>query len=267
MMNLLPRQQLIILVAAAWTLLSATGAKANDHNNLDSDRPLSFEDAESIAYGEQSFEFGTSLLAPIDEEMGGQFKVEYLYGFAPNSHLVVGIAPQIGNRDSQQDSVFDVGNLSVGAFHNFNREYGDVPAFAIRADAEIPTGRDSEGVDLRVRTIASKTVGQYERLHLNLDLNLKTETASGDRSFLPALIVGYSKPLGYPRRFDRTLLAEVGVLASEQTSGGAEILLGVGLRQQVSIQGIFDIGLEGKIATGTGGSDEIRLTFGYSLGF
>ena len=266
MMNCSTTQQVIIFVAA-WTLLGTGGARANDHNNLDSDRPLSFEDAESIAYGEQSLEFGAYLLAPINEEMGGQLKVEYLYGFAPNSHLVVGIAPQVGNRDNQQNSVFDVGNFSVGAFHNFNREYDDIPAFAIRADVEIPTGRDSQGVDLRVRTIASKTVGQYERLHLNLDLNLKTETTSGDRSFLPALIVGYSQPLGYPRRFDQTLLAEVGVLTSEQTSGGAEILLGVGLRQQVSVQGIFDIGLEGKIATGTGGTDEIRLTFGYSLGF
>lgn len=239
----------MILGVTAWAILTAGGAKAGDHNNLDSDRPLSFEDAESIAYREQSLEFGPALLAPIGREIGGEFKVEYLYGFAPDSHLVVGIAPRIGKRESQEDSTFDVGNVSLGMFHNFNREYDDVPAFAIRADAEISTGRDSEGVNWRLRGIASKTVGQYDRLHLNLDLNFKPETENGDRSFLPALILGYSKPLGYPRRFDQTILAELGVLASEKVAGGADILLGLGLRQQVSLQGVFDVGLV-KISNG-----------------
>ena len=96
-------------------------------------------------------------------------------------------------------------------FHNFNREYNNTPAFAVRADAAFPTGRESRGVDFRLRGIASKTVGEYDRLHVNLDLNVNSKAEEGDRAVVPGLILGYSRPLGYPTRFDRTILAELGV--------------------------------------------------------
>ena len=67
-------------------------------------------------------------------------------------------------------------------------------------------------MDFRLRGISSKTIGPYDHLHLNVN----TETKDGDRSVLPGLILGYSRPLGYPRLFDRTILAEVGVRGGEE---------------------------------------------------
>lgn len=255
------------LFATASIVFGTSQAQANDHNNIDANRPLSFDDAESIGYREQALEMGAALIVPEERSVGGEFELEYLYGFAPNTHLNIGIDPSIGGRADKDDTRFDPGNVSVGVFHNFNREYNNTPAFAVRADAYFPTGRDSQGVDFRLRGIASKTVGQYDRLHLNLDLNVNTQTERDERSVVPGVILGYSRPLGYPRRFDRTLVAEVGARVGEEQGDGAIVLAGVGLRQQVGYQSVLDIGLRGNLATGNGERSEVRLVTGYSFSF
>jgi hypothetical protein len=260
-------KQIAVLGMAASVVLAASSAGANDHNNIDANRPLSFDDAESIGLGEQSLEIGAAFVKPHGRSAGGEFEVEYLYGFAPNTHLSIGIDPRVGGRAGNDDTRFDPGNLSVGVFHNFNREYGNTPAFAVRADAEFPTGRDSQGVDFRLRGIASKTVGQYDRLHLNVDLNVKSQPEDDERRVAPGVILGYSRPLGYPRRFDRTGLAELGVRASEEEGGGAVVSAGIGLRQQVGYQSVLDIGLKSEFAGGNGDRDELRLVVGYSTAF
>lgn len=259
--------RIFLLSAFASSVLAVNSAIAVDHNNLDAGRPLSFDDAESIAYREHSIEIGAGLNLPSDHNVGGSFDIEYLYGFALNSHLVIGLDPSVGGKADTDDTRFDAGNLSVGVFHNFNREYDSIPAFAVRGDVGLPTGRDARGVDVRLRGIASKTVGQYNRLHLNLDLNVKTDVDSEERSVIPGLILGYSRPIGYPKRFDQTFLAEMGVRASQDRAGEAILLTGVGLRQQVGLQSVFDVGLEGDIATGAGERSELRFKVGYFFGF
>ena len=242
-------------------------SRAVDHNNLDEGFPLSFDDAESLAYGEQALELGAILSIPENRTLGAALELEYMYGFALNSHLRVGVEPRIGGRADSTSTAFEVDNISVGVFHNFNREYDNVPAFALRGDVAVSTGVDSEGLDLRLRGIASKMIGQYDRLHLNLDLNLTTATESGDRSFLPEIILGYSRPLGYPERFDQTFLAELGIKPTKDVGGGGVIVTGIGLRQQVAYQGVFDVGIQGHIVTSGEEKSELRLIAGYSMGF
>jgi hypothetical protein len=261
------KQAIAVLGATALVVLAAPSAHAVDHNNIDANRPLSFDDAESIGLGEQSLEVGAALILPRGRDVGGEFELEYLYGFAPNTHLNIGIDPSLGDRADTDDTRFDIGNVSVGVFHNFNREYGNTPAFSVRADTYFPTGRDSQGVDFRLRGIASKTVGQYDRLHLNLDFNVNTETHEGDRSIIPSLILGYSRPLGYPRRFDRTILAELGVRASEEEGEGAIVSTGIGLRQQVGYQSVLDIGLQSDIVGSDAERNDLRFVAGYSVAF
>lgn len=266
-MKPLARYTIAVLSTAVSLMLAINSARANDHNNIDANRPLSFDDAESIGLGEQSLEVGAALLKPRGRDVGGEFEVEYLYGFAPNTHLNIGIDPSIGEEEDTDYTRFDPGDVSVGVLHNFNREYGNTPAFAVRADAYFPTGRGSQGVDFRLRGIASKTVGQYDRLHMNVDLKVNTETEESERSVIPGLILGYSRPLGYPRRFDRTVLAELGVRASEEEQGGAVVSAGIGLRQQVGYQSVLDIGLKSEFARGDGEPDEVRVVVGYSTAF
>jgi hypothetical protein len=247
-----------LLIALGLVASLTNPVFANDHNNLDSGRPLSFDDAESIGFGEQSIEFGGSLVFPENSNLGGEFDIEYLNGIIRNGHIIIGIDPQVGGRVNSDDTSFDVGNLSVGFFYNFNREYDNVPAFAIRTDLGLPTGNNG---------IASKTVGQFDRLHLNLDLNIKTDPDDGDRSFLPAAILGYSRPIGYPKRFDQTFLAELGVITSDNSNGGVLIRTGMGIRQQINRQGVIDFGIEGDIATNSHDQSQLKLKIGYSFRF
>jgi hypothetical protein len=257
----------LLLIAVGLVASFINPVYANDHNNIDSGRPLSFDDAESLGFGEQSVEFGTGLVFPENNNIGGEFELEYLNGIIRNGHIIISIDPQVGGRVNSDETDFDVGNLSVGFFYNFNREYDNIPAFAIRTDVGLPTGNNASGLDFRLRGIASKTVGQFNRLHLNLDLNIKTDPDNGDRSVLPAAILGYSRPIGYPKRFDRTFLAELGVITSDNSNGGALIRTGMGIRQQINRQGVIDFGIEGDIATNSNNQSQLKLKIGYSFGF
>ncbi len=264
-MHLSKISSLALLGAIAMVISSSDRALAVDHNNIDANRPLNFDDADSIGFREQAIDLGAALIIPEGESVGGEFEIEYLYGFAPNTHLNIGIDPSIEEEDNETE--FNIGDLSIGALHNFNREYNNTPALAIRGDAAFPTGRDSQGVGFRLRGIASKTVGQYNRLHLNLDANFTTATEDNERSFVPGAILGYSRPIGYPENFTRTFLAEAGIRASEVEDDDAVVSLGIGLRQQIGYQSVLDLGLQGDIAGESGDRNELRLVAGYSFAF
>jgi hypothetical protein len=243
-------------------------ALAVDHNNIDANRPLSFDDAESLAFREQSLELGLNLGWPRRRPLGFGINAEYLYGFALNSHLSVGFDPSVGGRSESRSAAFSFGDVSLGLFHNFNREYGNTPAFSLRGDVFAPTGRDSQGVAFRLRGIASRHAGQYGRVHLNLDLNANAGGAPGAREFYPGLVVGYSRPLGYPTRFTTTGLAELSVRAGEERGTGPVLGIGIGLRKQVGVRSVFDLGGQADLAGWNGAPrDQIRLVAGYSYGF
>jgi hypothetical protein len=52
-----------VVGTTAFVALVASSAHAVDHNNIDANSPLSFDDAESIGLGEQSLEVGAALIA------------------------------------------------------------------------------------------------------------------------------------------------------------------------------------------------------------
>ncbi len=255
----------ILFLFGALTTALPQAAHAVDHNNLDAGRPLDFDDAYSIAYREQAVEFGVNLSRPKTgkTEVGG--KVEYLYGFAKNSHLSIDMHPHWASEDDGKRR-FDKGDIGIGVFHNFNREHGNTPALALRADVYLPTGRGSEGVDYRLRAIATKQVRQYGRLHLNLDLNGNSRAPQGQRSVTPGVILGYSQPIGYPTRFDRTVLAQVGYRVNPVRGEDGITTVGLGLRQQIGVTSVLDVGVLSDV-TGGPSREKWKLTVGYSRQF
>jgi hypothetical protein len=256
--------------ALATLLLLATPALAIDHDNIDASRPLSFDDAESIAFRERAFELGLRGFAPYRRNApGGALSLEYLYGFRVNTHFSVDVDPSFGARSGSGDNRADIGDVGFGVLHNFNRETLRRPAFAIRADAYLPTGRGARGVGTRLRGIMSRTFNQYSRFHINADLNFQTNPGQGERAVAPAMTFGFTRPLGYPTSFNRTGLAELGVRASQEANRGAVFYAGVGLRQQVTVRSVFDIGLQSDFAATSRGAarDNVRLIAGYSTQF
>ena len=206
-------------------LIVATRAMANDHNNLERGRPLLFDDAYSIAYGEREFQLGfnqASNKPGISSSFG--------FGFAKNEEFSVGFDANRGT-----SSLYELSYI-----RNLTREIGNAPAYGFRLTCNSMPGSKSSGT---ARFIATKAWHQYDKLHLNLDLNTIQS---------PGVILGYSNPIGYPRKFDQTMLAEI-AFQPKQTS------VGLGLRQQISPRSVLDVGVQA--------GRQLRFTVGYSIGF
>jgi hypothetical protein len=105
-------------------------------------------------------------------------------------------------------------------------------------------------------------------VHLNVDLNGNPGARSGEREFQPGLVLGYSRPIGYPTHFLTTGLAEVSVRSGEERGTGPVVGVGFGIRRQVGVRSVFDVGLQSDLAASRGAPrDRLRLVVGYSLGF
>lgn len=242
----------------------ASLAFASDHNNIEAGRPLRFDDAYSIAFRERAFELGFSIDTFRRRGPTYGLKSEFKFGFAKNQDIGIAWEPSYSSSERRGDS----GTIEIGFFHGVRREINNSPALGYRVDVGLPTGRDARGVDLRLRGVATRALGQYDKLHLNLDLNMMTAPDGGMRRHTVGAILGYSSPIGYPRHFDQTLVAEFGIQQSWTKGEGVVGTLGVGLRRQLDPQSVFDIGLSTDVFTTRGAErSPFRLSFGFSRSF
>ncbi len=249
---------------AVGMVLVASALAQSDHNNIDSGRPSRFDDAYSIAFRERALEFGLTLDSFRRRASDFGFKAEYKVGFAKNQDIGITFDPQYDGRDRR----FDAGNVEIAYFNGLRREINNAPALAYRVELGLPTGRDSRGVDAKFRGIVTKALGQYDKVHLNLDVNVATNPRSNERNVAFGAILGYTSPLGYPRKFDQTMVAEFAVQQSRFRGQGYTGTLGIGLRRQLTPQTVFDIGVESDVfATRGAMQSPFRLTVGYSIGF
>ena len=245
-------------------LVGSTLAWSTDHNNIESGRPLSFDDAYSIAYGERAIELGFALDTFRRRGPDYGLKAEYKFGFAMNQDIAIAFEPHYSSSDRRGD----FGNVEIGYFHGLRREIGNAPALGYRVDFGLPTGRGSRGADLRFRGVATKAHGQYDKLHLNLDLNMATDPVAGERRHTLGAVLGYSKPLGYPRNFDQTMVAEFAINQSRMKGEGVIGSFGIGLRRQMSPRAVIDVGVSTDLFTTDGAErSPLRFALGYSVSF
>ncbi|MDK3158436.1 hypothetical protein QPK87_17935 [Kamptonema cortianum] len=237
---------------------------AIDHNNVDSGRPLRFDDAYSIAFRERAFETGFTLDTFRRSSPRYGLKSEFKYGFAKNQDIGIGFEPSYSTASRRGD----FGNIELSYFNGLRREIENQPAIAYRVDLGLPTGTGAKGVDIRARGILTKTVGQYDRVHLNVDLVTSTARSSGERQTTAGVTVGYTKPLGYPTQFDRTLVAQFSFEQSRDRSRDWVGNVGLGIRQQVGVRSVLDFGIESDVFETKGrAKPSLRFAIGYSVGF
>lgn len=243
--------------------LVGSGAWASDHNNLDKERPLRFEDAYSIAYRSYELQNGLRLDTFRRGKPVYNFRSELQHGFAKNKDISIGFEPSYST-----DSGRVTGNVvEFSYFEGVAREIGNNPAIGYRVDVGLPvSGRP--GLQFRARGILTKTAAHYDKLHLNVDLNHSTARVAGERSTTVGAVIGYSRPLGYPRRFNQTLLAEIGVEQSRTNRGRLNSWVGVGLRKQLSATAVLDFGVQGDLSKDRGDTKSpARVSVGYSINF
>jgi hypothetical protein len=241
-------------------LALAGAAFAIDHDKIEAGRPLRFDDAQSLHYREMTFDVGTGLNLMRDRRVGGDFKLEFGYGFALDSHVKIGLSPSWGGGRS-----FEAGDVELEVFHALRQELRHSPALAVKAGVHVPTQSGSTAVQLR--GIASRTVDQYGRLILNVDAELKPNPRGNERGTRFGAVLGYARPLGLPTHFDTTGLAEVAIYEDERTDLGPTASVGLGIRRQVTMRSVLDFGIQADVLAPRGEGVPLRLVAGYSTSF
>ena len=240
-----------LAVGLGFLLAASVSLAQSDHNNLDKERPLTFEDAYSIAYRSYELQNGVSAFAFLKRRPQYGLRTEIQYGIAKNQDLSIGWDP-VYNSDTAR---FRGDNLELSYFEGLTREIGNSPAVGYRVEMEVPTTGSLRNADARARLVFTKRARTYDKFHLNLGIAATGKVGLG-------AILGYSLPLGYPTHFDTTLLAELGIEQSRTTSGQNR-WAGVGIRRQVDVTTVLDYSIRMRFDSG---ANQNRNAFIFTVG-
>ncbi len=245
---------LFIVPSVAWAL---------DHDNLDPNRPIQMEDAYAIPKGEIGLESGVR----FNDRRAGKtrfvFQPQIIYGAWYNTQIEIQ-----GDLFTEPESVVGAnksGDLHLGVLYNFNTETLTLPAFAMRVEADLPTGVRSKGVDTQVTGVLTRSFGRL-RVHLNAGYTALGSAQGQERNGAYRVVAAVSYPIGYPHRFRETLIVDVYTrqsdLVGQRNNTGVEI----GLRHQLSSRIVLDGGL-GTEFYGPSDRSALTGTIGVSVGF
>lgn len=147
-------------------MLGARAARAqSDFMNLENNFGVRLEDAYATGYRNREAQtyvryerdakgMNTMLLVPAIEI--GPFR---------NTQFSVAVPIRTGTGDRTGS-----GNIELSGLYNFNTEGLYLPAVSLAAQADIPTGLESSGLDYTLRFAATKTISRMRptRLHANV---------------------------------------------------------------------------------------------------
>ena len=222
-------------LAALAVLCAISGpARATGLSDLEEGLPLEVRDAFAIGlYGSELQLQGGYERTRKDENRYILFPRLEL-GIVPNGQILVGAPFFLGGADDAGS-----GNVTAEAFYNFNMEGLVVPAVAVAAEFEFPTGEDAEGVDSTYALILTKTVipAIFARVHANVFWHHNEKRQPGERQEYWGIIGGYSMRLSTAWY----LLADF-IYDQEGEKGREHYLAELGVRIQVTPYTVLGIG-------------------------
>ncbi len=250
-------------LAVLWLVMVPTAVWALDHDNLDPNRPIAMEDAYAIPKGEIGLESGVR----VNDQRKGRtrvvFQPQIIYGAFDNTQIEIQ-----GDLFTDPSSIVGAnksGDLHLGVLYNFNTETLDLPAFAARVEADLPTGVDSRGVDTQFTGIMTRSFGRW-RAHLNAGYTVLGSPQGQERGGTYRVIAAVSYPLGYPTSFRDTLIMDVYSRQSDVRGQRNNTGVEFGLRHQLSSRIVVDTGL-GTEFYGPSDRSVLTGTIGLSIGF
>jgi hypothetical protein len=171
------------------------------------------------------------------------FRPKVAYGIVPFAHVEASVAFFAGDADRTGS-----GDLRLGGHYQFLDEEGMVPALAIIPALEIPTGKNSRGLDTALTLAATRSLNLgdgNDRIHFNISWLRNAGSRSTEREHHYRLAFGYSREfienLTLVANFVREELKPKGVEANI-FEGGA--LYQLDDRMAVSLSAGFGIGAE-----------------------
>lgn len=230
--------------------------QAADHLNLEEGLPAEVEDAYPIAF--RGREIQTAFRYDRTEDGEDRYVIDprIEFGFAPNWQGKISVPFFLGSADRT-----DSGNIGLEAFYNFNTEGLVLPAFALSARGDLPTGKDSAGVDTTLKAIMTKSISKtgLDRIHLNLAWKHNAGARAEQRDDLYRAIIGYSRRLDA----DTTIVADF-IREQEIEEKKEANIFELGIRRQITPLTLIAVGL------GAGVGDEspkFRATLGFQKSF
>ena len=253
----------IVVTSAVLAGALSSPLWAIDHANLDEGRPLRFEDAYPVAHGEKVFEAGVGASFERKRDDRVFLGFDALYGVLPNTQI--GLGTSFSSDPHQVEGQEKSGDLRLSALYNFNQETLDLPAFALKGQANFPTGVDSRGTDFELTGIATRSFGRLG-LHLNAGYTFVGGGRGEERDGQYKLALGSSYPLGAPQSTRTTVLADL--FTRQSTFRGDRDVLGAeaGVRYQLGSQSTVDLGLGSEFA-GPDQRSSLYVTAGISYSF
>jgi len=244
------------LAASAAIAFSAPALAQSDHDNLEEGLPTRLEDAYPIGYFGREAQLSYDYERTDDDEERHLLRPRVEFGFAPNWQGKLQAPFYVGDPD-----VPGHGDVQLEALYNFNQESLTLPAFALAAKLDFPSGQDSEGVDTTLKAIVTRPIvdDHFGRLHLNLEWGHNSESLDGERDDTFAVVAGYSFLL----EPDTIVVADF-VREWEMERRHESNLVELGLRQQLDPLSVLSLG----VAVGIGDeSPELRVTLGFQYSF
>jgi hypothetical protein len=252
-------RRIVIVLLSLWP---APGF-ALDHDNLDPNRPIGMEDAYAIPKGEIGLEGGVGFNDRREGRTRVTFQPQIIYGAFYNTQIEIQ-----GDLFTEPNTLVGAnksGDLHLGVLYNFNTETLNLPALAMRVEANLPTGVNSQGVDTQMTGILTRSIGRL-RAHLNAGYTILGSPQGQERPGAYRLVAAVSYPLGYPTSFRDTLIASVYTRQSDLRGQRNNTGVEVGIRHQLTSRLVVDAGLGTEFA---GPADRAALlgTMGLSVGF
>jgi len=244
-------------LAGFATLSAGQAAHAGDHTNLEEGLPTDVEDAYPTAYGNRELQLQGRYERTRDGKNLFIVDPRLELGFARNWQARIAVPFRLGSADKTGS-----GEVGVEFFYNFNNESLRLPAFAVSARADFPTGTRSRCVDSQFKFIATRSLGtspKLQRLHLNLIYRNNASPGADERSNRYSAIAGYSQCLG-----PDTLGILDYVRDQDRQKGVTFNIIEAGLRRQINPLTVISLGVGAGIGSQ---SPNLRLTAGVQKSF
>lgn len=220
---------LVASVGAAGLATPAALRAQSDHFNLEEGLPTRLDDAYATARRNRELQ-----LAPRYDRQPGRQDLFFVdpaveVGLFRNSQWRLSVPVRAGSADRTGS-----GDVRLEGFYNFNTEGQVMPAVAVAARGEFPTGYRPDGgprsVDGTAKLIATKSIdNRMDRLHVNVEYTAVGRPGVGERNGQFAVTAGVSGRAGP----DMVVILDA-FRQEERLRGEVTNLAELGVRRQIT---------------------------------
>jgi hypothetical protein len=225
-------------------------------------RPLTTDDASTVAKGKIQLETGLDLVRQDSHDTIFSPSVALTYGLLENLDLAIGGQYLFRYADKDKD-VSGLGDLEFKAKYRFIDEKGWLPSLAIAGMLKIPTASESKGLgsgkaDYNINAIFTRSLSEHRFLDVNLGYTLVGERGA-DNAFNASVAGRFAVS---PRW---TVVGEAAVVNNFNGRSGDDLHSALlGTQYRITENAVWDTGVE---VGRNNGAQYFRLTTGLTLLF